>query len=182
MKKLNITGLNIINGKEFFGRTELTYELKKILSNPELISHAKSEGRTVYFYIIGKKRQGITGRLCDIVAMLKPMKNFCRIHYSYLANMNYVFVWCTHDDYLKLLMTTGESMDRTIIKVNLCRYDDKPPAYTFNGIDKYQLEKLLQKGFILNVSETYKDGFKKREKQFQHIKRLYQTIERKPVG
>jgi hypothetical protein len=182
MKKTKITGLIMINGKEFFGKTELTYELKKILANPELISHAKSEGRKVYFYIIGKKRQPITGHLGDIVAMLKPMKNFCRIHNSYLVNMNFVFCWCTHDDYLKLLLTTGEINDGTTIKVNLCRYDDKPPAYTVNGIDKYQLEKLLQKGYILNVSETFTIPFKKREKQFQHIKRLYQAIERKTAG
>ena len=166
--------------KEYFGRTELTYELKKILATPELISHAKSKGRTVYFYIIGKKRQGVTGRMCDIVAMLKPLKNFCRIHNSYLVNMNFVFCWCTQDDYLKLLMTTGEISDETTIKVNLCRYDDKPPAFTANGIDKYQLAILLQKGYILNVSETYKGIYRKKEKSFSHIKRLYQTIERRP--
>jgi hypothetical protein len=167
-------------GKEFFGKTELTYEFKKILQNYELISHVKSEGHTIYFYIIGKKRQGITGRLKDVKALLKEKKVFCKISHSCLVNMIYVFVWCVNNDGLRLLMRTDESSNGTIIEVNVRRYDDAIPEFTFNGIDKYELQELLQKGIILSVSENGKKDFKKKEKNFPHIKRLYQAIERKP--
>ncbi|MEI6852570.1 MAG: hypothetical protein WCL06_06985 [Bacteroidota bacterium] len=160
----------------YCGQTELTPELLQILEHFDQIAFVKACGKNIQFYIVGQKPQLIAGRFRDIVCLLYRRKAFCKIHCSYLVNMDYVFVWATHNDGLRLLMRTEEDfMGRTQLTLIL---PDAIAAskFTPEGVNKMELAIRLCRGHILPVSETFTSGFKKKICLFPYIKRVWQTI------